>query len=67
MEDNSEPQSHTHFPEDRDAPHIQNKSFFKRFYEKHKNPVDYVVLGLISLSTLVTVSLSIYIIVVKYF
>jgi hypothetical protein len=67
MEENSELQNHQHFPEDGDAPEIKKKFFFKEFYEKHKNPVDYIVFGLISLSTAVSVSLSIYIIIVKYF
>ena len=66
MIENTELQGNQHFPEDRDAPEI-HKSFFRRFYEKYKIPVDYLVFGMILVCTLVTVSFSIYIIAVKYF
>ncbi|MEO8210328.1 MAG: hypothetical protein ABI840_07180 [bacterium] len=57
MEQNYEQQSHPHFPEDKDAPIINQKNSFP----------DYLLFGLIAFLTLTTVSLSIYIIVVKYF
>ncbi|MDQ3020255.1 MAG: hypothetical protein M3R36_06765 [Bacteroidota bacterium] len=57
MGQNYEQQSHPHFPEDRDAPTINQKNSF----------LDYLLFGLIAFLTLTTVSLSIYIIVVKYF
>jgi hypothetical protein len=65
---NTEKQENTHFPEDHDAPALNlKKSFLREFYEKYHRPVDYLVFGLLSISTLVTVSFSIYIIAVKYF
>ncbi|MBK8553906.1 MAG: hypothetical protein IPL53_23820 [Ignavibacteria bacterium] len=68
MEVNNGQQNNSHFPEDRDAPVIdQKRSFFRDFYERHKNPVDYLVFLFISVMTLVSVSLSIYIVAVKYF
>ncbi len=67
MAEDKEEQDELHFREDRDAPGIQKKSFVKEFYERHRISVDYVVLALISISTLTTVSLSIYIIIAKYF
>jgi hypothetical protein len=68
MENNTDQQNYTHFPEDHDAPAlIQKKSFLREFYDNYQRPVDYSVFAFISISTLVTVSLSIYIISVKYF
>lgn len=68
MEVNSEQHNNSHFPEDRDAPVInQKKSFFRDFYERHKNPVDFIVFAFLCVITLITISLSIYIVAVKYF
>lgn len=66
MEGNKTEPNHHHFPEDKDAPVIQT-SFLKEFYEKNKNPFDYIIFGLITVITLFTVSFSIYIFIVKYF
>ncbi len=65
---NTELQDLSHFPEDRDAPKdIQKQSFLKRIYERHKKSVDIIVFTLISITTLIAASLSIYIIIAKYF
>ncbi|MEO8665676.1 MAG: hypothetical protein ABI462_09285 [Ignavibacteria bacterium] len=68
MEQTSQDKKNEHFPEDRDAPYIKEQTtFLKNFYRKFHTQIDYFVLALISLSTLVTVSLSLYIMFVKYF
>lgn len=58
-------QNNMHFPVDRDAPEHANKSNLN-FYKKNKNLIDVIVLFLISISTVSTVSLSIYIIFSKF-
>jgi hypothetical protein len=67
MEENTGNQDLSHFPEDRDAPQSKEKrSFFKNLYSKHKKAFDLMIFLVISLMTLTTVSLSIYIVFAKY-
>ena len=67
MEDNTENQNMSHFPEDRDAPQsLEKRSFLKYLYSKHKKIFDLMIFLVISLMTLTTVSLSIYIVFAKF-
>ncbi len=67
MEENRENQDMSHFPEDRDAPQsMEKRSFFKNLYSRHKKTFDLMIFLVISLMTLTTVSLSIYIVFAKY-
>lgn len=67
MEDNTENQNMSHFPEDRDAPQsLEKRSFLKNLYSKHKKIFDLMIFLVISLMTLTTVSLSIYIVFAKF-
>ena len=67
MEENTENQNISHFPEDRDAPQFTEKrSFFKNLNSKHKKTFDLIIFLVISLMTLTTVSLSIYIVFAKF-
>lgn len=69
MENNTEDQNNMHFPVDREAPvnSITENDLNVNFYNRNKNLIDIVVLFLISVSTVLTVSLSLYIIISKYF
>ena len=67
MTENTDNHNISHFPEDRDAPEpLQKRWFFSEFYSKHKNPVDLMIFILISVMTLTTVSMSLYIVISKY-
>ncbi|HMS33936.1 MAG TPA: hypothetical protein PKC91_07610 [Ignavibacteria bacterium] len=67
MEENTENKEMSHFPEDRDAPHsLEKRSFFKNLYWEHKKAFDLMIFLVISLMTLTTISLSIYIVFSKY-
>ena len=66
MEQNSQDKNYDSFPEDRDAPHItERRSLFKEFYKKFHCQIDLVLFVLVSLSTLITVSFSLYIVIVN--
>ena len=67
MAENTDNRNLSHFPEDRDAPEPLHKRWFcSEFYSKHKNPVDLMIFILISVMTLTTVSMSLYIVISKY-
>ncbi|HMS64319.1 MAG TPA: hypothetical protein PKD83_03595 [Ignavibacteria bacterium] len=59
--------SNKHFPEDKDAPvYSSQKSFFSEFYHKNRKIIDLLSFGLIVITTFLTVSFSVYIVIVKY-
>lgn len=66
MEEKTQHQENKHFPVDREAPvNLQSDSSFN-FYIKNKKLIYLVVFLIISVLTIFTVSLSIYIIFSKY-
>lgn len=69
MKINTEDQDSMHFPVDREAPvnTITDNDLSINFYKRNKNLIDIIVLFVISVSTVLTVSLSLYIIFSKYF
>ena len=67
-EDKNIPKSESHFPEDPSAANITVKrSFIKEFYYRNKREADYTFTIVLILTTLITVSFSVYIVIVKYF
>jgi hypothetical protein len=67
MPENIQEEKSQLFPEDPDAPKVDEKKILlKEIYLKHQKPIDITVLILISILTVITVSLSVYIILEKY-
>ncbi len=64
--ENNNPDSH--FPEDPSSVNISVKrSFIKDFYYRNKRETDLVLYLILLLLTILTVSFSVYIVIVKYF
>lgn len=66
IKDNSK--SDSHFPEDPTSVNISVKrSFLRELYYRNKKETNYILFILLLLSTVITVSFSLYIVFVKYF
>ena len=67
-EDKNNPKTESHFPEDPSAANIAIKrSFVKDLYYRNRKEADYIIFAMLMITTLITVSFSVYILIVKYF